>query len=164
MPIDDAPEFTTEQYPIRLRPLPQLRVNNVIGGLFIAAAGAAGIWGGFAVGVAVHQGWIIVALGVPFALYGLWVTPRSLLLEVVLTEDRAVVRGILCTVRVPRDSIRGITAYPSILWTDAGGRSRRTQVNALNVYRSGRASPNARILARVQAQQAVLEHWAARQP
>jgi hypothetical protein len=156
-------ELSTGSYPIRLRPLVQLRVNNFIGGVAIAAAGAAGVWGGFAVGVIVHQGWILVTLGAPFAIYGLWVTPRSLLLEVVLTESCAKVRGILRSVRVPRAAIREITAYPSIVWTDARGRSRLTQVNALNIYRSGRVSPNPNIVARVQAQRAVLEKWASRQ-
>ena len=148
-------------YPLRLRPLMQLRLNKFIGGVVILGAGAVGVWGGFAVGVMAHQGWILVALGAPFALYGLWVTPRSLLLEVVLTQDRAVVRGYLRTVRIPRDAIREITAYPSILWVDANGRSRRTQVNTLNIYRSGRVSPNPRIAGLVREQCAVLERWAA---
>jgi hypothetical protein len=163
--MNDAsdPAVSARSYPIRLRPIAQLRVNNFIGGVVIAAAGAAGVWGGFAVGLLAHQGWILIALGAPFALYGLWVGPRSLFVEVVLTRSHAEVRGILRSTRVPRAAIREITAYPSFVWVDARGRSRVTQINALNIYRSGRASPNPNIVARVQAQQAVLEQWASDQ-
>jgi hypothetical protein len=139
-----------------------LRVNNFIGAAIVAAAGAAGVWGGFAVGLVVHQGWIITALGSPFAVFGVALAVTSLRLELVLTQDYAVVRGYFRTVRVPRDSIRQITGYPSIIWVDDHGSSHVMPVNALSVFRSGRASPNPRLLARVEEQWTILRGWAMR--
>lgn len=152
------PDF--DSFPIRIRPFTVIRVNSFIAALLIAGAGIVGVWGGFAVGIAAHQGWILTALGVPFALFGLWTAPASLFLEMVLTRDNAVVHGFLRIVRIPRKSVKEITSYPSIIWVDSRGRSRRTPVNALSLYRSGQASPNARILARVQGQSDLLRHWA----
>ena len=139
-----------------------LRVNNFIAAVIIAAAGATGVWGGFAVGLLVHQGWVLTALGSPFVLLGVAGAPTSLRLELVLTQDHAVVRGYFRTVRVPRDSVRRITEYPSIVWVDDHDRSHVTQVNALSAFRSVRASPNPRLLARVEEQVATLRDWAAR--
>ena len=146
-------------YPIRLRPLLALRVNNFIGAIIIAAAGVAGVLGGFAVGLVVHQGWIITVLGCPFAVFGIAFALTSFRLELVLTQDHAVVRGYFRTVRVPRDGVRQITDYPSIVWVDGLDRPHNTRVNALNVYRSGRASPNSRLLARVEVQRETLRDW-----
>jgi hypothetical protein len=152
------PDF--DSFPIRMRPFTVIRVNSFIASLLIAGAGIVGVWGGFAVGITVHQGWILTALGVPFAVFGLWTAPASLLLELVLTRDNAVIHGYLRIVRIPRESVKEITSYPSIIWVDSRGRSRRTPVNALSLYRSGQANPNARILARVQGQSDLLRHWA----
>jgi hypothetical protein len=143
-----------------MRPFKVIRVNNLIGALFIAAAGIVSVWGGFAVGIVANQGWVLTALGVPFALFGLWSAPASVFLELVLNRDYAVVHGFLRIVRIPRDSVKEITSYPSIVWVDSRGRSRRTPVTALSLYRSGRVSPNPRISARVQGQRDVLRNWA----
>jgi hypothetical protein len=152
------PQF--DSFPIRMRPFTVIRVNSFIAALLVAGAGIVGVWGGFAVGIVAHQGWILTALGVPFAVFGLWTALASLFLELVLTRDNAVVHGFLRVVRIPRESVKEITSYPSIIWVDSRGRSRRTPVNALSLYRSGQASPNARILARVQGQSDLLRHWA----
>ena len=153
------PDF--DSFPIRLRPLTVIRVGSFIGAVIIAAAGAASIWGGLSVGLVVHQGWILLALGIPFTVFGLWTAPTSLLLAITLDRDTAVVRGFLRTVQIRRDSITYITSYPSIVWVDARGHSRSTPVNALSVFRSGRASPNPKVLARVEGQWQVLRNWAA---
>jgi hypothetical protein len=149
-------------YPIRMRPLTSIRVTNAIGTIAILGAGAIGVWGGFAIGTFSHQGWIISAISAPFAIYGLVLLVTASRLEIVLTKDQAIVRGYSRTVRIPRDSITEITAYPRIAWTDDRGNARKTPVNALSLYRSGRASPNPTILARVGEQWAVLRDWAAR--
>jgi hypothetical protein len=146
---------------IRLRPILALRINNFIGAVAIAAAGAAGVWGGYAVGFTAHQGWILSALGLPFALYGLVMAPASLRLGLILSADHAVVRGYFRTVRIPRQAITRITSYPGIVWTDLDGRERDTLVNSMNVYRSGRARPSEKLLARISDQTAVLSQWAA---
>jgi hypothetical protein len=149
-------------YPIRLRPLPRIRVTNFIGTILIVTAGGTGVWGGFAVGFVVHRGWIISALGTPFALYGLVLLFTASRLELILTSDHATVRGYTRTVRISRDSIRQITDYPMIVWSDPGGAVHRTLVNALSLYRSGRASPSPKVLALVSKQWDVLREWAAR--
>jgi hypothetical protein len=149
-----------DSFPIRMRPFTVIRVNSFIAALLIAGAGIVGVWGGFAVGIAAHQGWILTALDVPLALFGLWMSPASPFLELVLTRDNAVAHGFLRLVRIPREAVKEITSYPSIIWVDSRGRSRRTPVNALSLYRSGQASPNARILARAQGQSDLLRHWA----
>jgi hypothetical protein len=159
-PRDEPAHPNLDSFPIRMRPFRVIRVNSFIGALFIAAAGIVGVWGGFAVGILVNQGWIITTLGVPFALFGLWTAPASFFLELVLNRDYAVVHGFLRIVRIPRDSVEEITSYPSIVWVDSRGQSRRTPVNALSLYRSGQASPNPRIAAGVQGQRDVLRHWA----
>jgi hypothetical protein len=147
-------------YPIRIRPPRPLGINNIIGAVIIAASGGVGVWGGFAVGFIVHQGWIITLIGAPFAVYGVVFLVAGLRLELVLTEDTAVVHGYFGTVRIPRASVQGVTQWPAIEWIDARGRTRLTPVNALNLYRSGRAAPNPTIVARVQHQIDVIHEWA----
>ena len=153
--------FISESSPIRLRPIPTLRVTNVIGAIVIAAAGIVGVWGGLEVGPA-HNGFVLVLLGAPFALYGAFAAPLSLRLALVLYADRAVVRGYLATRAIPRSAITGVTPWPSILWLDSDGRRRRAVVNALNVYRNPFwATPNPALVARVDAQIAILTSWVA---
>jgi hypothetical protein len=128
----------------------------------IAGSGAIGVWGGFAVGFVVHNGWVLTLLGAPFALYGAVFLFAGFRLELVLIQDAAVVHGYFSTVRIPRASIRSITAWPAIEWVDERGRTHRTPVNALNIYRSGRAQPNPTIVARIEQQCDVLRNWANR--
>jgi len=156
--------FISEHFPIRLGPAWVLRMNNLIGAVLIAGCGAVGVWGGFAVGFVAHQGFILTILGAPFALYGLIIAPLTLRLGVVLHTDRAVVRGYLSTETVPRAAVTAVTDYPSIEWTGPDGQPRETLVNALNVYRSGRASPSERMLAAIQAKVDVLRAWASHAP
>jgi hypothetical protein len=142
--------------------LPRIRVTNFIGTILIVAAGGTGVWGGFAVGFVVHRGWIISAIGTPFALYGLVLLFTDSRLELILTSDHATVRGYTRTVRIRREFIREVTDYPMIIWSNPGGAVHRTPVNALSLYRSGRASPSPKVLALVSKQSDVLREWAAR--
>ncbi len=150
-----------QPFPIRIRAVTTLRVTNLIGSLVIAAVGAFGVWGGFQVGLITHNGWIISAIGLPFALYGLALAPGTQRLGVVVNRDDILVRGYLRTQRIPRGAIREITSYPSIVWIDERGRQHTTLLNVFNVYRSGRASPNPRLLARVEQDVDVIRKWAA---
>ena len=136
-------------------------MNNLIGAVVIAGCGAVGVWGGFAVGFFEHQGIILTILGAPFALFGLVIAPLTLRLGVVLHADRAVVRGYLSTETVPRKAVTAIGDWPSIEWTGPDGQPRTTLVNALNVYRSGRARPSERMLAAIETKVNVLRAWAA---
>jgi hypothetical protein len=153
--------FISEQLPIRLRPLPTLRVTALIGGTLITVCGIIGVWGGLLVGP-VHNGPVLVVISAPFALYGAFVTPVSLRLGLDLYADRAVVRGYLGTRVVPRSAIVDVTPWPSIIWVDPDGRQRRSVVNALNVYRNPFwARPNPALVACVDAQIANLKNWVA---
>ncbi|HEU0207086.1 MAG TPA: hypothetical protein VFQ74_10415 [Pseudolysinimonas sp.] len=71
------------------------------------------------------------------------------------------VRGYFGTRHVPRAAITGITAWPSIMWTDARGRRRRTVVNALNLYRSGfRYQPRQSVIDAADSRIDTLRDWA----
>jgi hypothetical protein len=153
----------SEHFPIRLRPLPATLVGNFVGAVIIAACGIAGVWGGFAVGLVTHQGWVFVLLGAPFAIYGLAMTAVASRIELTLDRDHATIRGYFRTVTIPRAAVRTISNYPSILWVDSLGRSRTSPVNALNLYRSGRVQPNSRALARTNEKVAMLRQWVSAQ-
>jgi hypothetical protein len=145
--------------PIRLRPIATLRITNFIGGFIIAATGIGGVWAGFAIGFSDHQGWIVTYLGAPFALYGTFITFAGFRLGLDLTETEAIVHGYLRTVRIPRSAIGEVSGWPFIIWKNAHGRNRFTPVNALNVYKSGRARPNPAVVAKVDAQVDILRKW-----
>src|SRR4051794_888386 len=91
-----------DRFPIRLRADRTLRVTGLIGGVLIAAAGMLSVWGGFEIGPVARNGWILIALGSPFAIYGLVLAPGSQWLEVILEVDQVTVRGFLGTRRIPR--------------------------------------------------------------
>lgn len=151
----------TEQYPIRMRPQTSVRVNNVAGGLVIAgAAGVMALIGLIVPTVPVAGAWTLGLIFPPFSLYGLLMSGLSLRLKLTLTENTAIVRGYFGTTRVPRESISEVTEWPTLLWTDATDRHRRTFVNALNIYRSGRARPNPAIQARADADANFVREWA----
>lgn len=121
-------------FPIVLAPP---RAGNLIGGIVIALAGAGFIWCAFIAGLFVHNGIILLVLGIPVALYGAVLAPLSLRLRLVLDADHATVRGYFGTRDVPRGAITEITNWPSLIWIGGDGRRRKTAVNALNLFRSG---------------------------
>ncbi len=156
----NSPEPNGQQFPIRIRALTTLRVTGLVGSVIIAAAGTSGVWGGFQVGLVAHNGWILAAVGLPFALYRLILAPGTQRLGVALNRDDILVRGHLRNQRIPRSAIRDITAYPSTIWSDEKGRQRTTVLSSLNVYQSGTAAPNPRLLARVERDIELIRRWA----
>jgi hypothetical protein len=145
-------------FPIVLAPP---RAGNLIGGIVIALAGLGFIWCAFIAGLFVHFGIVLLIFGVPTALYGAALAPLSLRLRLILDANQAVVRGYFGTRRIPRGAITGITAWPSIMWTDARGQQRKTVVNALNLYRSGfRYQPRPSVVEAADARIDVLRDWA----
>jgi hypothetical protein len=121
-------------FPIVLAPP---RAGNLIAAIVITLAGLGFIWCAFIAGLFVHFGIVLLILGIPTAIYGAVMAPLSLRLRLILDANQAIVRGYFGTRRVPRGAITGITAWPSIVWSDARGQRRKTVVNALNLYRSG---------------------------
>lgn len=153
--------MTSGSFPIVLTPP---RAGNLIGGIVIGLSGAGFIWCAFIAGLFVHFGIVLLILGIPIALYGAILAPLSLRLRLVLDADQAVVRGYFGSQRVPRRAIGKITAWPSIIWTDAHGRQRRTVVNALNLFRSGyQYRPRKSVVDAAEARIAILREWAALQ-
>ena len=147
-------------FPMTLRPERATRVANVAGALVIGACGLLGVWGGFIVGLTAHGGWLLAMLGAPPVIYGSILAVRSPGLRIVLTSDHITVRGLFATTRIPRAQVQKVTNYPFIIWTDGRGRRRRTAVNALNVYRSGQAAPNSRVLAVTTSRIDLVREWA----
>jgi hypothetical protein len=141
-----------------LAPVKATRIGNLVGGVALVVVGAALAGLGGAESSLSPLFWIVFAMGLALVPYGLVLAVRAPGLSVTLTDDSATVRGYLGTQIIPRDSIVGVTRYPSLLWTDASGSRRKTPVNALNVYRRYRVLPE--ILEQIDEMTGVLRTWA----
>ena len=127
-------------YPIRLAPLPATRISSVVVGALVTLLGIGSGAAGWNLARENVGGWIILGFGVVMFALGLLLVTRYWGLAAVLTQEAVVVRGVFGTHRIRRDQITSITSWPSIKWSDDFGRSRSTQVSALNVRRD-RALP-----------------------
>jgi hypothetical protein len=143
--------------PVVLAPVKATRIGNLVGGIVLVAIGVTLVGLGLGTSWLSQWFWIAVVLGVALVPYGLVIAIRAPGLSVTLTHDSATVRGYLGTRVIPRASIVGLTAYPSLLWTDASGTRHKTPINALSVYRRERALPE--ILEQIDAMTTVLRSW-----
>lgn len=91
--------------------------------------------------------------------YGTLLFVRARKVGVALYSDRVVVTRQFGSTTVPRAAIEDVVPYTTIVWRDVNGRKRRTQANALSVWRSlDDATPTVRadVIRKVQ----VLSDWA----
>lgn len=141
-----------------LRPLDITRRGYLVGGIFTVAVGAfVLIVGSITVPTAPAYAWVLVVAGIALAVYGVVLAVRGRALSVTLTDDAAVVRGILSTTTVPRHSIVKVTGYPALEWKDASGRTRTTRMLAL--YLGNRTSTSKAVVAHVDAQYDRFKAW-----
>ena len=140
-----------------LRPLAVTRRGYLVGGLFVAAIGVFLVVVGFLVGFSSGTVWLLAVMGVLLVAYGVVVAVRGQTVCVMLTNDAAVVHGLLVTTTVPRPSITRATNKPSLEWTDSGGRERSTRITALAL--GNRAGTAAAVVQHVDEDYERLKAW-----
>lgn len=150
---------TDMEPPSRLRAPLRVAVGAAIGTVVILGVAAFLLWFAWSIPAGRAANPFLTIFGLAVAASGIVLAIRVPQMEVLLFEDHVRLVGFFRSTVIPRASIQEVTAYPSIVWTDASGRTRYTVVTALFVDRS-RAEPGAKVVALMEERIAILREWA----